>query len=112
MIKSELILRLAYRNPHLLERDIERVVNTILGRMSDALIAGDQVELRGWGSFTVTVRGARTARNPKTGQAVQLGTRKLPVFKPSKALQVRMNPASAVTSAELDAEVGRLSRAS
>lgn len=112
MIKSELILRVAAENPHLYEADVERVVNTILGRISDALIDGDRVELRGWGSFTVAERGARTARNPRNGEAVSVETRRLPQFKSSKAMQTRMNPSGAVTGAELDAEVERLSRAS
>ena len=112
MTKSELVLRFAYRNPHLSERDIERVVNVILSRISDALIDGDRVEVRGWGSFTVAERGARTARDPRTGEAVSVETRRLPQSKASKAMQARMNPSGAVTRAELDAEVERLSRVS
>ena len=110
MTKSELVLRCAYRNPHLSERDIERVVNAILGRILDALIAGDRVELRGLGAFTVKERDPRTARNPRTGEAVHMGTRRLPVFKPGRVMQRRLNPLGAVTGAELDAEVERLSR--
>lgn len=112
MTKSELILRVADGTTRLSEANIEGVVNAILGRISDALIAGDRVELRGLGTFTVTERRARTARNPKTGEAVHLGIRKLPMFKPGRVIQARMNPSGLVTNAELDAEVERLSRAS
>ena len=62
MIKSELILRIAEQNPHLYEKEVEAVVNTILNRISDALVAGDRVELRGFGEFAVSLgRLARAA---------------------------------------------------
>lgn len=112
MIKSELILRVAAENPHLYERDIERVVNVILGRISDALAAGDRVELRGFGAFTVAERGAREGRNPATGEAVAVEPKRTPLFKPAKAMRDRLNPSGAVTDAEMDAEVERLSQAS
>lgn len=110
MNKSELVARVAAQNPHLSERDIEQVVNTILGRISDALINGDRVKLRGWGSFTVAERGARTTRNPRNGEVVSVETRRLSQFKSSKAMQARVNPSEVVTGAELNAEVERLSR--
>lgn len=112
MIKSELVLRVAAENPHLSEATIERVVNAILGRMSDALIAGDRVELRGLGAFTVKERSPRTARNPATGEAVHMGTRRLPMFKPGRVMKARLNPSGLVRSGDLNAEVERLSRAS
>lgn len=109
MIKSDLVLRIAAENPQLFERDIERVVNAILGKISDALAAGDRVELRGLGAFITTERGARMGRNPRTGAAVAVETKRLPVFKPSKVLQARLNLLGSVTSAEMDVEVERLS---
>lgn len=112
VIKSELILRLAYRSPHLSERDVERVVNTILARISDALVNGDRVELRGLGSFRVTERGARIARNPRTGATVSVENRILPQFKLGRAMQARMNPLGTVTVTDLDNEVERLLQAS
>ncbi|TXM76589.1 integration host factor subunit beta [Methylobacterium sp. WL69] len=112
MIKSELILRVAEENPHLSEANIERIVNTILGRISDALIAGDRVELRGLGAFTVKERSPRIARNPRTGEAVKMGTRRLPVFKTGTVMQRRLNTSEVVTGVELDAEVERLLRTS
>ena len=63
MIKSELITRLALANPHLYQRDIERIVNTVFDEISDALQRGDRVELRGFGAFSVKSRPARQGRN-------------------------------------------------
>jgi integration host factor subunit beta len=63
MIKSELVQKLAEQNPHLYSRDIEKIVNAILGTICDALAQGDRVELRGFGTFAVKKRGARTGRN-------------------------------------------------
>ena len=67
MTKSELIQRLAERNPHLYQRDIEKIVGTIFDEISEALARGDRVELRGFGAFSVKRRDARTGRNPRTG---------------------------------------------
>ena len=101
MIKSELILRIAEQNPHLYERDVEAVVNAILGRISDALVAGDRVELRGFGAFTVKVREARTGRNPKTGEAVPVADKRVLTFKTGKGMQGRLNAAEAPSPAEV-----------
>jgi integration host factor subunit beta len=68
MIKSELIAKLAGENPHLTRADVERVVNTVLDRMTEALEAGGRVELRGFGAFSVRERPARAGRNPRTGR--------------------------------------------
>ena len=87
-------------------------MNTILGRISDALVAGDRVELRGLGAFTVKERNPRTARNPRIGEAVAVETKKLPQSKPGRAMHACLNPSGIVTGAALDAEVERLSRAS
>jgi integration host factor subunit beta len=91
MIKSELILHIAEQNPHLYGTDVEAIVNTILGRIADALVAGDRVELRGFGAFTVKTRNARTGRNPKTGAAVSIEDKRIPVFKTGKTMQARLN---------------------
>jgi len=100
MIKSELILRIAEQNPHLYERDVEKIVNTILDRISEGLVAGDRVELRGLGVFAVKSREARTARNPKTGAAVSLAEKRSISFKTGKAMHVRLNaPEASITPA-------------
>ena len=65
MIKSDLVLKIAERNPHLYQRDVENIVNAILDTIADALARGDRVELRGFGAFSVKRRDARTARNPR-----------------------------------------------
>ena len=72
MTKSELIQRLAERNPHLYQRDVERIVTTIFDEIAAALSRGDRVELRGFGAFSVKRREARQGRNPRTGDSVNV----------------------------------------
>ena len=91
VIKSELILHLAERNPHLYQRDIERIVSTVFDEISAALARGDRVELRGFGAFSVKQRPARTGRNPRTGDAVQVAEKFVPFFKTGKELRERLN---------------------
>ena len=91
MTKSELIQRLAERNPHLLQRDAERIVATILEEIPAALARGDRVELRGFGAFSVKQRAARTGRNPRTGEAVDVDAKVVPYFKTGKELRERLN---------------------
>jgi integration host factor subunit beta len=96
MTKSELILHLAEHNPHLYQRDVERIVTTIFDEITAALARGDRVELRGFGAFSVKGREARTGRNPRTGQAVQVERKFVPFFKAGKDLRDRLNaPAEA-----------------
>jgi len=91
MIKSELIAKLASENPHLTQRDVERVVSVVLDRMASALAGGGRVELRGFGAFSVRSRPARTGRNPRTGAAVQVKAKHVPFFKSGKELRERLN---------------------
>lgn len=91
MTKSELILRLAELNPHLYQRDVERIVLTIFDEISSALARGDRVELRGFGAFSVKERTARVGRNPRTGEAVQVARKSVPFFKTGKDLRERLN---------------------
>jgi len=91
MTKSELIQRLAERNPHLYLRDVEKIVETIFDEITHALAEGDRVELRGFGAFSVKHRDARVGRNPRTGEAVQVEAKRLPFFKTGKALRERLN---------------------
>jgi integration host factor subunit beta len=91
MTKSELIARLAAANPHLYHRDVERIVTTIFEEITAALARGDRVELRGFGAFSVKQRGARTGRNPRTGQAVSVTEKHIPYFKTGKELRERLN---------------------
>ncbi len=91
MTKSELIQRLAERNPHLFQRDVERIVATILDEITAALARGDRVELRGFGAFSVKHRGARIGRNPRTGESVTVAEKVVPYFKTGKELRERLN---------------------
>jgi len=94
MIKSELVQKIAEKNPHLYHRDIERIVNAILDEVIDALKNGDRVELRGFGAFSVKSRGARMGRNPRTGSAVEVIAKRVPFFKTGKELRERLNAKS------------------
>ena len=91
MTKSELIQRLADRNPHLYQRDVERIVSTIFDEITAALARGDRVELRGFGAFSVKRRDARQGRNPRTGDSVDVGEKHIPFFKTGKQLRERLN---------------------
>ena len=91
MTKSELIQRLAERNPHLLHRDIERIVQTVFDEIADALSEGNRVELRGFGAFSVKNRPARTGRNPRTGAHVSVAQKSVPFFKTGKEMRERLN---------------------
>lgn len=91
MTKSELILRLAEKNPHLYQRDVERIVTTIFDEIAGALCRGDRVELRGFGAFSVKRRGPRTGRNPRTGDTVRVEEKYVPFFKTGKELRERLN---------------------
>lgn len=91
MIKSELVTRLAEANPHLYQRDVERIVSTVFEEIAAALARGDRVELRGFGAFSVKARPARMGRNPRTGEAVQVAKKYVPFFKTGKELRERLN---------------------
>ena len=91
MTKSELILRIAEQNPHLYQRDVERIVSTIFDEVAAALGRGDRVELRGFGAFSVKHRGARIGRNPRTGEPVQVAPKVIPFFKTGKQLRELIN---------------------
>jgi integration host factor subunit beta len=91
MIKSELVMRIAEQNPHLYQRDVENIVNTVLRVITEALRQGDRVELRGFGAFAVKRREARIGRNPRTGEKVQVEEKAVPAFKTGKELRMRLN---------------------
>jgi integration host factor subunit beta len=91
MTKSELILRLAEGNPHLYQRDVEKIVTTIFDQIADALAQGNRVELRGFGAFSVKQRDARVGRNPRTGDRVSVDQKYVPFFKTGKQLRDRLN---------------------
>ena len=91
MTKSELIERLSQEQPHLPPRDVEFSVNAVLDHMRRALVAGDRIEIRGFGSIGLRYRMPRTGRNPKTGEAVKVPGKYVPHFKPGRLLRERVN---------------------
>jgi len=91
MTKSDLILRLADLYPHLLQRDIEKIVGTVFDEISNALARGNRVELRGFGAFSIKQRDARLGRNPRTGESVSVDAKRVPFFKTGKQLRDRLN---------------------
>ncbi|MCJ2076565.1 integration host factor subunit beta [Methylobacterium sp. E-016] len=98
MIRSDLVLRLAAQNPHLRERDCEKLVGAILDRIADALVAGDRVEIRGFGSFTVKEQRARLGRNPRNGVPVAVPAKTVLAFKAGKEMRGRVNPKARATT--------------
>jgi len=94
MTKSELINRVAERLPYLTRKDAEIIVNTIFDSMVSALVEGDRIEIRGFGSFKVKHRTHREGRNPKTGDSVRIPDKQMPFFKIGKELYERINGVS------------------
>ena len=94
MTKSELIERLAQKQPQLAYRDIELAVRSILELMTQRLANGERIEIRGFGSFSLHYRPGRVGRNPKTGEPVSLPEKHVPHFKPGKELRERVDSAA------------------
>ena len=93
MVKSKLVRALNEKLPELQIRDVELALNCILGQMTDALVQGKRIEIRGFGSFDLHRRPPRIARNPKTGEPVNLPAKIAIHFKPGKDMRVRVNAA-------------------
>ena len=91
MTKSELIELMAAENSHLYLSDVERAVNAVFDEISNTLANGDRVELRGFGSFSVKLQPARTGRNPRTGESVEVPEKLALRFKTGKQLHDRLN---------------------
>ena len=91
MIKSELVEKIAAENPHLLQRDVERIVATVFEEITEAIANGNRVELRGFGAFSSKKREERVGRNPRTGESVKVEEKYVPFFKTGKNLRKRMN---------------------
>ena len=91
MIRSELVQKIAEDNPALNVADAERIVTTIFDEIISSISSGNRVELRGFGAFSVKKREARTGRNPKTGDAVNIDSKHIPFFKTGKLLRDRLN---------------------
>ncbi|MCJ2065881.1 integration host factor subunit beta [Methylobacterium sp. J-088] len=108
MIRSELVARIAAQNPRLYAKDVEAVVDAILNRIATALVDGDRVELRDFGSFATKETCAYAGRNPRTGEVVAVAAKQSIQFRPGKAMRVRLN----LMPAEQERETERQLRAS
>ncbi|MGC1271848.1 MAG: integration host factor subunit beta [Croceibacterium sp.] len=91
MIRSELLQALAAGNPELRPDEVEQVVDIFFDEIGTRLAEGGRVELRGFGTFSTRQRDARTGRNPRTGDAVDVPEKKVPYFKPGKEMRERLN---------------------
>lgn len=91
MIRSELVQLLMRDNPDLSARDVERIVTVFFDEISQRLSADGRVELRGFGAFSTRARDARTGRNPRTGESVEVEAKRVPYFKPGKEMRARLN---------------------
>ena len=91
MTKSELIGRIAHKQPLLAGRDVESAVKVMLEHMTVCLAAGGRIEVRGFGSFSLHFRRGQLGRDPRTGTPVALRSKYVPRFKPGKALRERVD---------------------
>ena len=91
MIRSELVQKISGEHPDLSPREVERIVSAFFDAMVDQLAKGGRVELRGFGAFSTRSRDARTGRNPRTGDTVDVDAKRVPYFKPGKEMRARLN---------------------
>ena len=91
MIRSELVQLLARDHPDLAPREIEKIVDNFFEEIVSRLMANGRVELRGFGAFSTRERDARQGRNPRTGESVAVGAKRVPYFKPGKEMRARLN---------------------
>lgn len=94
MTKRELIEELLARRQNGSYRDAETIVNAIFDAMTNVLVHGERIEIRGFGSFAVKTRRARQGRNPKTGAVVSVDAKRIPFFRAGKELRVEVNGAT------------------
>ena len=90
MTKSKLIQRIAQKQPHIVERDVDLAVKMVLEHMAAWLASGGRIEIRGFASFSLRLRRARVGRSPRTGTSVSLPARYTPYFKPGMRLRERV----------------------
>jgi integration host factor subunit beta len=100
MTKSELIEKLTSDLPHLNQLDAEMAVKTIFSTMTEALKAGDRIEIRGFGSFSVRHRKERMGRNPKTGVIIPVPAKRVPFFTVGNELRTRVNSETTAVASE------------
>ena len=91
MVKSELVQKLCNTHPNMLRKDVEKIVDIIFSEISEALCRGENIEIRGFGSYKTRTRKARIGRNPKNSEVVQIPEKKAIKWKMSKILYKRLN---------------------
>ncbi len=91
MIRVDLAKRIAHQVPLLFEKDVEEAVKVMIDSLSDALVAGDRIEIRGFGTFSLRNYESRSATNPKTGEKLVLNSRSIPHFRFSKRMLAQLN---------------------
>ena len=100
MTRSDLVEELANRFAQLTHRDAEAAVKAILDAMGQAMVRGHRIEIRGFGSFTINRRPPRMGRNPRSGESVAIPEKRVPHFKPGKALREAVDQRTAQIEAE------------
>jgi integration host factor subunit beta len=91
MIKSQLVKKLLDKNPHLIQKDVEKITSLVLEAITSTLENNERVEIRGFGSLSVRKRKSKNGRNPRTGESVFVPEKKAPIFKSGKGLRDRLN---------------------
>ncbi len=91
MVRSELVQKIQEANPDLRHSEVQRIVSAIFEEIADAMAVGDRIEIRGFGAFSAKLRHPRRARNPRTGDAVDVPAKYVPFFKTGKLLRERLN---------------------
>ena len=91
MIRSELVQKIGQRNPGLNPREVELIVTIFFDEITKRLAGDGRVELRGFGAFSTRSRSARTGRNPRTGETVDVCAKRVPYLKPGKEMRARLN---------------------
>ncbi|MBB4096827.1 MULTISPECIES: integration host factor subunit beta [Sphingomonas] len=91
MIRSELVQLLVQDNPGLSVREVEKIVSVFFDEIVGRLQEDGRVELRGFGAFSTRARDARTGRNPRTGETVEVDAKRVPYFKPGKEMRIKLN---------------------
>ncbi|HPK30799.1 integration host factor subunit beta [Ottowia sp.] len=104
MTRSDLVELLAEHFGQLTHRDADAAVKTLLDAMSDALVRGHRIEIRGFGSFSINRRPPRVGRNPRTGERVDIPERRVPHFKPGKALREAVGSEAVESTVETAAQ--------
>lgn len=91
MVRSELVQKIQEANPDLRHSEVQKIVSAIFEEITDAMAVGDRIEIRGFGAFSAKLRYPRRARNPRTGDAVDVPAKYVPFFKTGKLLRERLN---------------------